>query len=188
MLLNAERLILRNFKDSDLESFLSYRNDPEVAKYQGWNIPYTRELGMKLVQEMQHMHAPKQGHWLQLAIELKESGEMIGDLGCLINKEDARQATIGFTLAQSHWRRGYAVEAVSCLLEFLFGDLDLHRVVADCDVENPGSWRTLEKLGFRREAHFVENLLFKGAYASEYHYGLLQREWRARKAGGEENV
>ncbi len=181
MLLNAERLILRNFKDSDLESFLSYRNGLEVAKYQGWDIPYAREQGMKLIKDMKDMHAPKQGHWLQLAVELKDTGEMIGDLGCFIKSEDARQAMIGFTIAPAHWQKGHAVEAASCLLEFLFGDLDLHRVAADCDAENTASWRTLEKTGFRREAHFVENLFFKGAYVSEYHYGLLQREWQARR-------
>jgi RimJ/RimL family protein N-acetyltransferase len=181
MLLHSPRLVVRNFKDSDLESFLSYRNDPEVAKYQGWSLPYTREQATKLVEEMKDMHAPKQGRWLQLAVEFKETGEMIGDLGCFINSEDARQAVIGFTIAPNHWRKGYAVEAVFCLLEFLFDDLDLHRVVADCDAENTGSWRTLDKLGFRREAYFVESLFFKGAYASEYHYGMLQREWRARK-------
>jgi RimJ/RimL family protein N-acetyltransferase len=182
MLLNAERLVLRNFKDSDLESFLSYRNDPEAAKYQGWDIPYTREQGEKLIKDMKDMHAPKQGHWLQLVVELKDAGEMIGDLGCFIRSDDARQAAIGFTIAPAHWRKGYAAEAVSCLLEFLFDDLDLHRVAADCDVENTSSWRMLEKLGFRREAHFVENLFFKGVYASEYHYGQLQREWRMRKS------
>src|SRR5688572_12274348 len=109
MLLNAERLILRNFKDSDLESFLSYRNHAEAAKYQGWEIPYTREQGLKLIKGVSDMHAPKQGHWLQLAVELKDTGEMIGDLGCLITSDDARQATIGFTIAPTHWRKGYAV-------------------------------------------------------------------------------
>ncbi len=182
MLLNAKRIILRNFRDSDLESFLSYRNDREVARYQGWNIPYTRAQGVKLINEMKNLEAPKQGYWLQLAIEVKQTTEMIGDLGCLIKNEDARQAMIGFTIAPVHWRMGYAAEAVSCLLEFLFGDLDLHRVAADCDVENTGSWRTLEKLDFRREAHYLESKFFKGAYASEYHYGMLQREWSVRKS------
>ncbi len=156
--------------------------------YQGWDLPYTREQGARLIGEVRDMHAPKQGSWLQLAIELKATHEMIGDLGCFIKRDDARQAMIGFTLARSHWRRGYAVEAVSCLLKYLFGDLDLYRVVADCDVENTGSWCTLEKLGFRREAHCVESLFFKGAYTSEYHYGLLQREWNGQKATGTANA
>jgi RimJ/RimL family protein N-acetyltransferase len=45
-------------------------------------------------------------------------------------------------------------------------------------VENVASWRLLEKLGFRREAHLIENIFFKGAYGSEYHYALLEREWK----------
>lgn len=59
----------------------------------------------------------------------------------------------------------------------------MHRVSADCDVENIASYRTLEKLGFRREAHFVESFLVDGVYTSEYHYALLQREWRENLKG-----
>jgi RimJ/RimL family protein N-acetyltransferase len=182
MLLNSKRLLIRNFKDSDLESFLLYRNIPEVAQYQGWAVPYPREQAIKLIDQVKDMHAPKAGHWLQLALELRESGEMIGDLGVRVNEQDARQAVIGFTVAPAHWRKGYAVEAISSLLGFLFDDLDLHRVSADCDVENVGSWRTLERAGFRREAHFVESFPMGGRYGSEYYYGMLQREWRARNA------
>ncbi len=182
MLLHSQRLLIRNFKDSDIESFLVYRNIPEVAAYQGWELPYLREQALRFFSQIKEMEAPKAGHWLQLAIELKETGEMIGDLGVRVNEQDARQAVIGFTVAPMHWRKGYAAEAITCLLEFLFEDLDLHRVSADCDVENNGSWRTLERAGFRREAHFVESFPMGGKYGSEYYYGMLQREWRARKA------
>jgi ribosomal-protein-alanine N-acetyltransferase len=182
MILNSQRLLIRNFRDSDLESFLAYRNVPEVAQYQGWEVPYPREHAIKMIDQMKDMQAPKAGHWLQLAIELKETGQMIGDLGLRVNAEDARQAVIGFTIAPEHWRKGYAVEAIHTLLEFLFDDLDLHRVSADCDTENVGSWHTLEKAGFRREAHFVESFPMGGSYGSEYYYGMLQREWRARNS------
>lgn len=180
--LHSQRLIVRNFTDSDLESFIAYRNESDVAKYQGWEIPYTREQGGRFVYEMKNIEAPRQGQWLQLAVELKETNEMIGDLGIRIKNDDARQALIGFTLASAHWQKGFAAEALACLLEFLFGDLDLHRVSADCDTENIASWRTLEKLGFRREAYFVESYLVNRQYASEYHYGLLKREWLAQKS------
>jgi ribosomal-protein-alanine N-acetyltransferase len=182
MILNSQRLLIRNFRESDLESFLAYRNVPEVAQYQGWEVPYPREHAIKMIDQMKDMQAPKAGHWLQLAIELKETGQMIGDLGLRVNAEDARQAVIGFTIAPEHWRKGYTVEAITTLLEFLFDDLDLHRVSADCDVENTSSWRTLEKAGFRREAHFVESFPMGGSYGSEYYYGMLQREWRARNS------
>jgi RimJ/RimL family protein N-acetyltransferase len=184
MYLQTKRLVLRNFIDSDLEPFLAYRNDPEVAKYQGWGIPYSLEKGEAFVSSMKERVALKQGEWIQFGIAFKETDELIGDLGCYIKEDDVRQARIGFTLAAKHWRKGYITEVIPHLLEFLFEDMDIHRIVADCDVDNVASYRTLEKLGFRREAHFLESYLMDGVYASEYHYGLLQREWRENFKGG----
>lgn len=182
MFLHTQRLLIRNFKASDLEAFLAYRNDPEVAKYQSWSLPYAREKGQALIREMQDVHAPKQGDWLQLALEIKETGEMIGDVAFGVKEEDARQATVGFTIASAYQKKGFATEALTVLLDYLFEDVDMHRVVADCDTENVGSWKTLEKLGFRREAHLVESFPQGKEYRSEYFYGLLQREWRAKAA------
>lgn len=180
MLLQTQRLLLRNFQLSDMEAFLAYRNDPETAKYQSWSLPYSREKAEAFIREMQDIHAPKQGQWLQLALELKEIGAMIGDVAFCIKEDDVRQAVIGFTVAPSYRKQGFVTEALTALLDYLFEDIDLHRVTADCDTENVGSWKSLEKLGFRREAHFVESLLIDGEYTSEYHYGMLQREWRAK--------
>ena len=180
MLMHTSRLLIRNFKDADLASFIAYRNDIEVAKYQGWKAPYTEEMGSRFIAQMKDMNAPKQGSWIQFAVALKVSDELIGDLGCFIKQMDIRQATIGFTIAKGHWRKGFAAEAILRLLDYLFVDIDLHRVVADCDVENAASYRTLEKLGFRREAHFVESFPVNGVYTSEYHYGMLQCEWREK--------
>ena len=183
MYVQTARLVLRNFIDSDLEPFLAYRNDPAVAKYQGWGLPYPREKGEDFIAFMKERTALKQGGWIQFAIALKDTDELIGDLGCYIKEDDIRQARIGFTIAAKHWRKGYVSEVIPHLLEYLFEDMDVHRVVADCDVDNVASYRTLEKLGFRREAHFVESYLVNGVYASEYHYGLLQREWRENFKG-----
>lgn len=184
MFLHTQRLILRNFAEEDIDVFIAYRNEPEVAKFQGWSVPYPREQAEKYIASIKDMHAPKQGDWFQIAIALKDFNELIGDIGCFVKPEDARQATIGFALASKYWRMGYASEAVLCWLGYLFDDLDMHRVTADCDVENTASFRLLEKIGFRREAHFMESYPVHSGYASEYHYGLLQREWRAMTGRG----
>jgi aminoglycoside 6'-N-acetyltransferase len=178
MFLHSKRLVLRNFEENDIDVFVAYRNEPEVAKFQGWGTPYSRSQAEKYVASVKDVNAPKQGGWLQVAIVLKENNELIGDIGCFIKPDDARQATIGFTLASKYWRKGYAYEAVRCWLGYLFDDIDIHRVTADCDTENDASFGLLEKLGFRREAHFIESYPVNGVYTSEYHYGLLQREWR----------
>ena len=180
MLFQTPRLILRPFIESDLDIFVSYRNDPGVAKYQGWGMPYAREKGEKFISVMKDNFDFKPGDWTQYAVALKDSGRLIGDLGCYIQKNDARQAKIGYTISSNYWRKGYASEIIPGFLEYLFEELDLHRITADCDAENIASYRTLEKLGFRRESYYVESFLINGSYSSEYQYGMLQREWREK--------
>ena len=99
------------------------------------------------VSYMKEMVAPKQGDWIQFAIALKDTDELIGDLGCYIKEDDVRQARIGFTLASKYWRKGYITEVIPCLLEYLFEDMDVHRVVADCDA---GKCRFLSHVGKTR--------------------------------------
>lgn len=178
--LETDRLTLRQFQAADLETFFAYRNDPDVARYQGWEYPYPRVKAMEFIQEMSTAN-PEHHNWLQVALELKSTGQLIGDVAFFIKREDDRQAMIGYSLARSYWGNGYIFEAVSCLLTFLFEEFGLHRVTAECDVDNISSWRLLEKLGFRREAHLIENIFYKGAYGSEYHYAILAREWMERQ-------
>jgi RimJ/RimL family protein N-acetyltransferase len=176
--LESPRLNLRAFQDSDLEIFLAYRNDPEVARYQSWNVPYPLEKGMQFIDLMKMSSPNNQGEWYQVAVELKSTHVVIGDVAFCTMVYDEKQALIGYSLARPYWHQGYAFEAVGRLLKYLFEDRGLHRVIAECDVDNVASWKLLERLGFRREAHLVENVYFKGNYGSEYHYALLAREWR----------
>ena len=168
---------MRAFQDRDIQDFAEYRSDPDVAKYQDWDAPYSMEKATQFVEEMKAIRPGTPGEWYQIAIELKERGNLIGDCAFHILAEDAQQAEIGFTLSRMHQGKGYATEAVTRLLDYLFGELRLHRIRATCDVENLASSRLLERIGMRREAHFVENIWFKGKWGSEYAYGLLQHEW-----------
>ena len=175
--LEASRLVLRPFQESDLDAFLAYRNDPEVARYQSWDVPYSRTSGIQFIEYMQMASPGQRGEWYQLVLELKSSHTVIGDVAFCPTLYDERQTIMGYSLSRLFWRQGYAFEAVSTLLVYLFQQLNMHRIVAECDVENIASWKLLEKLGFRREAHLIENVYFKGKYGSEYHYAMLRREW-----------
>jgi RimJ/RimL family protein N-acetyltransferase len=177
--LESERLIVRRFADSDLATFLAYRNDPEVARYQAWESCTEREA-TTIIEELKSLQPGTPGEWFQFAIELKETGALIGD--CALKVEhDGPQAEVGYTLSREHQGKGYASEAVSCLLDYAFGDLGLHRVVAITDQENEPSVALLERLGIRREGHFVQNAWFKGRWASEYLYAVLADEWLRRE-------
>jgi len=176
-ILETERLLIRPFCDEDLEAFIAYRNNPEVAKYQGWSIPYPREKAIEFIEEMKNKNPAEPEGWYQAAIIIKESGEIIGDAAFHLKKDENRKAYINCTIVQKHWRKGYGAEVSRRLLAYLFDECGLHRVVAKTDAENVASCTALECLGFRREAHLVENILSKGNWTSEYHYAMLEREW-----------
>jgi RimJ/RimL family protein N-acetyltransferase len=180
LILESNRLILRPFQEADVEPFAAYRSDPEIARYQSWEPPVTLEQATRFVDDMKNVRPGVQGEWYQWAVERKTATGLIGDCAFQILPYDPRQAEIGFTFAPAHQGQGFATEAVSRLLDYLFGDLNLHRVVAITDAENLAAARLLERLGLRREAAFVENVWFKGAWGSEFSYALLHREW-ARK-------
>ena len=175
--LQTDRLLLRSFQERDLETFAAYRSDPEVARYQGWDVPYPLERAAMFIAEMREKQPGIPGEWFQIAIERKQEAGLIGDCVFRIQAHDARQAEIGFTLSRKYQRQGYATEAVTGLLNYLFEMLNLHRVTAICDAENHASARLLEGIGMRREGDFVENIWFKGAWGSEYLYAVLGKEW-----------
>lgn len=176
--LETDRLRLRRFRDDDCALFMAYRNDPKVARYQSWE-GITEAEARALIQDVKEIQPWTPGEWLQIAIELKEIGLLVGDCAFKIDEDDERQAEIGYTLARAYQGRGIASEAVSCLLEYAFASLGLHRVIAITDVENAPSVALLARLGLRREGHFRQNVWFKGKWGDEYLYAMLQEEWQS---------
>jgi RimJ/RimL family protein N-acetyltransferase len=68
-------------------------------------------------------------------------------------------------------------------LDYAFDDLGLHRVAAIADCRNKPSWALLERVGMRREGHFLENVWFKGGWSDEYLYAVLKDEWLRKRTG-----
>lgn len=176
----TSRLLVRPFTLADLEAFVAYRVDPDVARYQSWS-DYTLERGRGLIESMQELKPGVPGQWYQLAVEERGSGTLVGDLALKVNECEPREAELGFTLAPAQQGKGYGTEAVRALLGYGFGTLGLHRVYAVTDALNAPAAALLERVGMRREAHYHENVLFKGAWGSEFLYALLEREWVAHR-------
>lgn len=174
--LGSTRLILRTFEEKDIGSFSAYRSDPEIARYQGWKAPYSLEQAATFIEKMSEKTPGKPDQWYQLALELKSNGQMIGDCTFHLSK-DCQQAEIGMTVARSYQGKGYASEAVSCMLNYLFSQLELHRVYANVDPRNTASIRMLTKLGFRHEGLFRQSTWLKGEWVDEDWYALLRKEW-----------
>lgn len=173
--------------DTDLEAFVAYRSDPEVARFQSWEN-YTRADGLEHIRSMQSARLGAPGEWFQLALESKAEGRLVGDLATKVDASEPRQVEVGFTLAPAYQGNGYAVEALPALLDHAFGVMGMHRAIAITDALNGPAAALLERVGMRREAHFHENVFFKGAWGSEFLFAVLDREWkaggRARRPGG----
>jgi RimJ/RimL family protein N-acetyltransferase len=88
---------------------------------------------------------------------------------------------VGVTLAPEHQGKGYAAEALVCLLDYAFFALGKHRVTALADAENGPAARLLERVGLRREGHFRENVWFKDKWGDEVLYAVLEGEWAQRR-------
>ncbi|ROS02030.1 RimJ/RimL family protein N-acetyltransferase [Sinobacterium caligoides] len=174
--LHTDRLTLRAFTEADLDTFSQYRARPEVAKYQGWS-DYSYSDALSLFNNTDYANFAVAGQWYQLAIADSDSDHLLGDLA--VHFIDEQQVEIGFTVAPENQQKHLAREAVTALLAYLFGTLNRHRVTATTDTENTASYRLLESLGFRREAHFRKNIFFKGAWGDEYQYALLSTEQTA---------
>ena len=178
--LESPRIIVRRFRRADVPSFLAYRNDPEVAKYQSWES-VTQLEAHTFVQEQETSQLGLPGQWFQFAIELKETGRLIGDCGLKVHQQNTQQAEIGFTLSRDYQSKGLASETVSCLLDYAFIHLGLHRIIAVTDCQNAPCVALLERLGLRREGHFVQNVWFKGKWGDEYLYAILRDEWLQKR-------
>ena len=113
--------------------------------------------------------------------ETIEGETLIGEVSLIWRSAEARQGELGWIFHPDFHGRGYATEATNALLDLGFGPADLHRIYARCDARNEPSWRLMERLGMRREAHFRQHGLFKGAWDEEFYYAILRDEWLSRR-------
>ena len=150
--IRTERLLLRNVEESDLEAILEQRNHPDVARYQSWALPYTREAAEELVSALVAMDGPKNDEWWQATICDADDGTIFGDIAVRL-EFDGRIAKVGYQLDPAHWGRRYATEALQAVVAYLFGDVGVNRVGASLDPENPASAMVLERCGFSYEGH-----------------------------------
>lgn len=176
--LETDRLLLRPLVLADAGAVHAYRSDPAVCRFQLWE-PSRQSDVEEMIRTGIAAEPNLPGTWFQLAICRRSDRLLLGDCGVRFPADDLQQAEIGITLAPANQGHGYAAEALASVFAYLFGTLGKHRVYGSVDPGNTASIRLLETMGMRREAHFVESLWFKGRWADDLVYGLLDREWQA---------
>lgn len=153
-MLETERLILRQWKESDQLPFINMGVDPEVMRY----LPkcLTKEESLKLIDKVSEII--NQNKWGIWAVELKDSNEFIGFIG-LHNQpvlfDFSPCVEIAWRLAKQHWGNGYATEGAKATLEYAFKKLKLSKVIAVTATINKPSESIMKKLGMTKVREFI---------------------------------
>lgn len=177
--IQTTRLKIRHLELSDLSDFHNYRSNPEIAKYQGFDV-MTIEQAKEFIKNNSTKYFGKAGEWVQYGIENIETKQLIGDCAIKLDQYDKRIAEIGITISHLEQKKGFAKETLLGILTFLFDTKKIHRVFEIVDSENIASINLLKSTGFKQEGHFIENIFFNGKWGSEFQYAMLKREWDER--------
>ncbi len=176
--LETNRLILRPIALGDVDDFLEYHSNPDVVRYIPWPVR-DREMVVEWLERMLGLvksDLQEDGDFILLSWELKSTGQVIGQSNLKLDSKEDKRAEFGYVTHQGFQRQGYALEASQAVLDFAFSQFDIHRIIANIDADNPASAHLAEKLGMRREGHFLQSEWFKEHWCDMFLYAKLKSE------------
>ena len=175
--IRTERLVLRPFRADDLDPLLAFHSDQEAVRY----VPYPprdrAQVAAVLERKRVNTTLAHDGDLVEFAVEPAKTELLIGDVMLALRSVEHQTLEIGYIFHPGYGGQGFATETVRALVDLAFGIIGGRRIIARVDTRNQRSCTLLERVGFRLEAHLVENEWLKGELTSEYDYGLLAREW-----------
>ncbi len=169
MNLITERLLIRKLESTDWEAVYEYTSNPTVMKYIPEGV-FSKEDTMAFVLDNVGNSAEK------FAVILKEENVLIGHID-FHRYFGNHTYEIGWVFNPKFYNKGFATEAASAILKHGFDTMNLHRIIATCQPENPPSYRIMEKIGMRREGFFKKCIPHGEEWWDEYYYAILREEW-----------
>jgi RimJ/RimL family protein N-acetyltransferase len=165
----------------DLDAVHDLQSRPEVTRYLLFDVRDREQARISLEERVAAGRPAHAGGrlLLALAVVLPPGGALIGDVVLFQQSRENRQGEIGYIFHPDHAGHGYATEAARAMLGLGFDTYGLHRIVGRLDARNTASARVLERLGMRREAHFVQNEIVKGEWTDELVYAMVEDEWKS---------
>jgi ribosomal-protein-alanine N-acetyltransferase len=177
--LTTPRLQLRWVDQGDAAALFAIFSNPLVTRY--WSTPPWSSIAQAEQSIRDSQLDYQSGSALRLGIVLRESGELIGHIKLYAIMASNRRCDIGYALAQAHWGKGYLGEAMQATLDYAFGTLGLNRIEADIDPRNDASEKLLLRMAFQKEGYMRERWIVNGEICDTAFYGLLKRDWKARR-------
>ncbi len=179
MYLETNRLILRDYKESDFEDYYALKRDPEVMYYlqdiQLFSVEAARE-DFLLVLDDQKKADRSFCFW---HMENKKTGEQIGSIGYTVTSTTpvGKLVHAGYFTYPKFWGQGYTSEALTNVLEYAFTKDNVYRVTTGCLAENIGSEKVMQRCGLIKEATHIAYEWHDGRMKDRLEYRLLKDEW-----------
>ena len=172
MILETERLLLREYMPEDYDAVYAMVSDPETMRY--YPKPYDAAGARRWIDwSLQNYREHGFGWW---AVILKETGECIGDCGLTMQPIDGENLPeIGYHLRKEFWRKGYGKEAALAVRDWVFTHTDLGCVYSYMVQSNVGSWATAEAMGMQRLREYTDAI-----YGEMYVYAITRDAWAKR--------
>lgn len=176
-ILETDRLLLRPLEPSDTQSiFDHWLSDERVADNRvnaaHTNVGQTEERVKKIVSQYEDQEFC---YW---GIVLKETGELIGEIDLYDFDSSIDNCEVSYSLGFKWWNHGYGTEALQAVVEFGFRQMNIHKISAGHNTDNPASGRIMAKVGMKQEGvirHMIRNA--KNQYKDCAVYGILREDY-----------
>ena len=168
----GDRVLLREFVDTDEKVVHSYGYDPEVTRFMDWG-PNSIEDTRTFLREAAGQAGRSSREGFDLAIVDIRSQAVIGSAALSVTNVEHRRGEIGYVLHPDFWSKGFATEAARLLLKFGFEQLHLRRICATCHPENHASSKVLQKAGLLFEGRMRSHLFTRGAWRDSLLYAAI---------------
>jgi len=170
--LETKRLLLREITNQDVEDIFACFSNEDVMRYYGHETLGSIEQAKQFVKLFAKNYSEKRG--IRWGIQIKEKEGIIGTIGFNAWSPKHKRAEIGYEIHPKHWRKGYALEAITRVISYGFENLNLNRIGAVVFLENEASNQLLTKLGFQKEGILKEYMYQDDVPYDTYVYSLLK--------------
>jgi ribosomal-protein-alanine N-acetyltransferase len=174
--LETERLLLRRVSKNDLNEIIELRGNPETMKFIPRPLVKTEEDALNHFKMIDEKIEKNEG--INWAITVKENPKLIGIIGHYRIQPENHRCEIGYMILPQYNGQGIVTEAIKVVLEYGFEDLNMHSIEAVIDPDNFASERVLQKNGFVKEAHILENEYYDGKFWDTVIYSILKRNFK----------
>ena len=162
-ILESEKVILRQFVDSDLENVFKGLSHPEIIKYYGISFD-SMEATKEQMKWYADLEKNEKGIWW--AICSKVDGKFLGAGGLNNLSKKNKKAEIGFWLFPENWGKGIMTESIPLILNYAFNCIGIHRIEGFVEIENTNCKKALAKLKFNLEGTMKDCEIKNGKFIS----------------------